>query len=74
MAPAVKASARVGTSHCTLTASLTADTPFPVAGEAAMMAYATPGPAEACWAGLPESGPPDGARGGAVGGEVSLWL
>lgn len=60
-------------SGCTLTASLTADTPFPVAGEAAMMAYATPGPAEACWPGPPESGPPDGPCGGAEGGEASLW-
>lgn len=60
-------------SGCTLTASLTADTPFPVAGEAAMMAYATPGPAEACWTGLLESGPADRPCGGGGGGEASLW-
>lgn len=61
-------------SGCTLTASLTVDTPLPVAGEAAMMAYATPGPAEACWAGPPESGPTEGPWGGAGGGgEASLW-
>lgn len=59
---------------CTLTASLTADTPLLAAGEAAMMAYATPGPAEACCAGLLESGPPVRLWDGRGGGEASPWL
>lgn len=57
----------------TLTASLTADTPFPLAGEAAMMAYATPGPAEACWAAAAESGPPCVPCGRVGADEASLW-
>lgn len=47
-------------SGCTLTASLTADTPLPEVGDAAMMAYATPCPAEACCTRLPELTPPVG--------------